>query len=26
LTVTLSHYSGKDISHYSVKYGEPSGS
>jgi len=26
LTVTLSHYSGKDLSHYSVMYGEPSGS
>lgn len=26
LTVTISHYSGKDISHYSVMYGAPSGS
>ena len=26
LTVTISHYSGKDISHYSFLYGEPSGS
>ncbi|WP_459385877.1 hypothetical protein [Arthrobacter humicola] len=26
LSVTISHYSGKDISHYSVMYGEPSGS
>lgn len=26
LTVTVSHYSGKDISHYSVMYGAPSGS
>lgn len=26
VTVPISHYSGKDISHYSVKYGTPSGS
>lgn len=26
LSVTLAHYSGKDLSHYSVMYGPPSGS
>ena len=26
LSVTISHYSGKDISHYSVMYGAPYGS